>query len=280
MTAPGSATIFALSSALGWGAGDFCGGLASQRSSVFAVLFVAQTVGGLLLTLLALLLWTGPPDLATLLPGAAAGLFGLAGLLFLYRGLSMGRMSLVAPLAALVAVILPILFSIFTEGPPTATQIVGFGLALFSIWLISFSGVRIQAEQQALLLALLAGSLFGLFFVLIGSVARDAVLWPVIAARWSAVVVLVAFCILRREALLPSRGRIPLMGLAGMLDTAGNACFALAARAGRLDISVVLASLYPAVTVLLAFLLLKERLSLRQWTGVLFALTAIALIAF
>jgi drug/metabolite transporter (DMT)-like permease len=274
----GLATIYGLSSAFGWGAGDFCGGLASQRSSVSVVLFVSQAVGGLLLVVVALLLGLDLPVPRELLLGAGAGLFGLFGLICLYTGLSMGRMGIVAPLTALIAVILPVAFGLFTEGLPGPMQVVGFAVALLSIWLLSFSGVRIQLEHRVILLSAAAGTCFGLFFVLMGTVAQEAILWPIIAARWSAVLVLFGFCMLRGEPLLPPRGRIPLMGLAGVLDTAGNGFFALAAQAGRLDISVVLASLYPAVTVVLSFLLLGERLSLRQWTGVLSAMAAIAFI--
>jgi drug/metabolite transporter (DMT)-like permease len=274
----GLGTIYGLGSAFSWGAGDFCGGLASQRSSVFVVLFVSQAVGGLLLAVMALLLGLSFPVPRVIILGAGAGLFGLFGLICLYSGLSMGRMGIVAPLAALVAVILPVTFGFITEGVPRPIQVAGFGVALLSIWLLSFSGLHIQAEQRVILLAVAAGTCFGLFFVLMGAVAQEAVLWPIIAARWAAVLVLFGFCVLRGEPLLPPRGKIPLMCLAGVLDTAGNGCFALAAQTGRLDISVVLSSLYPAVTVVLSFLLLRERLSPRQWSGVLSAMAAIALI--
>jgi drug/metabolite transporter (DMT)-like permease len=274
----GLATIYGLSSAAGWGAGDFCGGLASKRSSVFSVLFVSQFVGGTLLAVIALVLGLGLPVPREIILGSGAGLFGLVGLICLYSGLASGRMSLVAPLTALIAVIFPVIFGSITEGMPGVLQVLGFAFALLSIWLLSFSGMRIQAERRILLLAVFAGTSFGLFFVLLGSVAQDAILWPIISARWSSVLVLFIFCVVRGEALLPASGKIPLIGLAGLLDTAGNAFFALAAQVGRLDISVVLSSLYPAVTVLLSFLLLKERLSLRQWSGVLSALFAITLI--
>jgi drug/metabolite transporter (DMT)-like permease len=274
----GLATVYGLSSAAGWGAGDFCGGLASKHSSVFSVLFVSQLVGGTLLAVIALVLGLGFPIPRQIILGSGAGIFGLVGLICLYSGLASGRMSLVAPLTALVAVILPVLFGIFTEGMPGVLQLLGFAFALLSIWQLSFSGLRIQAERRILLLAVISGTSFGLFFVLLGSVAQEAILWPIISARWSSVLVLFIFCVVRGEALLPASGRLPLIGLAGLLDTAGNGFFALAAQAGRLDISVVLSSLYPAVTVLLSFLLLKERLTLRQWSGVLSALFAITLI--
>jgi drug/metabolite transporter (DMT)-like permease len=261
-----------------WGTGDFCGGLASRSSRVLAVLLFSQAVGGLLLTAFGLLLGLGQPDPREIAFGAGAGLFGLAGLLALYQGFSLGRMGIVSPLSALIAVILPVIYGMLTQGPPRTLQVVGFAAALLSIWLLSFTGMRIGAERRVIVLALLSGSCFGLFFVLLGTAAQEAVLWPIITARWVAVLLLVLFLPLKGEPLLPSVRALPLVGLAGVLDTAGNVFFALAARAGRLDISVVVSSLFPAVTVLLALLFLKERLSLRQWSGVLSALAAIALI--
>lgn len=271
--------LFGLLSAATWGAGDFCGGLASRRAHTFAVVAVSQMIGGSLLVVLALLFrepWPAPVDLGW---GALAGVIGNIGLLALYRGLATGQMGVVAPLSAVLSAALPVVVAVWAEGLPELLTLAGFGVALAGVWLLSRPEGGAPFRLDSLGLPLAAGLGFGLFFVLIDRVGPGALFWPLVAARAASLTMMTVVLLARRPVALPERGRLPLIALSGALDAGGNAFFALAAQTGRLDIAAVLASLYPASTVLLAGLVLKERLTRVQIAGVLAALAAIVLIA-
>jgi drug/metabolite transporter (DMT)-like permease len=188
-------------------------------------------------------------------------------------------MGIAAPIAAVVSVILPLLFGLFLEGMPTLSQFLGFGLALCAVWLITRPGHGPSLQARDLILPLVAGLGFGVFFILIDHVSAAAVLWPLAAARAASVLALLIVVILARQPATPAASQLPLIFLAGLFDTGGTALYARAARAGRLDIAAVLGSLYPAVTVILARLLLQERLSRLQGFGLALAMVAVILIA-
>ena len=272
------ALVFGLASAISWGAGDFSGGLATKKGNVYSVVLLSQIVGGIFLTLLALIFRENIPPANDLLFGALAGLAGMIGLLGLYSGLAYGRMGIVAPLTAVISAAIPILFSLFTEGVPPITQIVGFGLALAAVWLLSGAGGEASIQPIELGYALLAGSGFALFFILIDQANETAVFWPLTAARITSVTSLGLYIGLRQNWQRPSQKQIPLIVLTGLLDTLGNAFFTMSAKLGRLALAVVTSSLYPATTVLLAQLILHERLNQPQWAGILLALFALILI--
>jgi drug/metabolite transporter (DMT)-like permease len=277
--APLLGIAFGLAAASSWGTGDFCGGLASKRTHVYGVVLLSQLVGLGLLVALALLLSEPVPGLPDMLWGGIAGVAGTVGLAALYRGLATGPMGVVAPTAAVVSVILPLFFGLFLEGIPAWSRLLGFGLALCAVWLITRPrhGERIQARHLAL--PVLAGFGFGVFLILIDHVSAAAVLWPLASARAASVLVLLLALLLMRQPIAPAPSPIPLIVLAGLFDTGGNAFYALAARAGRLDIAAVLGALYPAMTVVLARFILKERLSRQQGLGLAVALLAVMLIA-
>ena len=249
---------FGLAAASSWGAGDFCGGLASKRTHVYGVVILSQLVGLGLLILLALLLAEPVPAHTDILWAGLAGLAGTVGLVALYRGLATGPMGVVAPVAAVTSVILPLIFGAFLEGIPAWSQLLGFGLALCAVWLITRpgpgGGSRFQA--RALALPLLAGLGFGVFFILIDHVSASAVLWPLAAARAASVLVLLVVVLLTRQRAKPAESQIPLILMSGMFYTGGNALYALAARAGRLVLAAVISSLYPAVTVVVSRVIL------------------------
>jgi drug/metabolite transporter (DMT)-like permease len=253
--------------------------MATRRSSVYTVIIVSQVVGMILLAGLALLWREAWPSAGDLVWAAAAGLAGAVGLLALYSGLAGSRMGIVAPLAAVTSAGLPVIVALFTEGLPRPLQLAGFGLALLAVWFLSHSGGNGRIQLQELILPVTAGIGFALFFILIDRVSEGAVFWPLVAARLASVSVLALFMLIRRKPSKPSRSQLPLMALAGILDSGGNLFFLLAAQAGRLDIAAVLSSLYPASTVFLAWLVLQERLDKRQWWGVAAALVALVLIA-
>ena len=274
-----TAFVYGLASAFTWGAGDFSGGLAGKKSSTYAVVLVSQMVGGLLLMGLALLFREPMTTMTNLLIGGAAGVAGMIGLLGLYTGLAQGRMGVVAPLTAVLSATLPIILTAFAEGLPPVTTLIGFGMALVAVWFLSAGGNQGRMTRQELLYAIIAGTGFSLFFILIDRVSDNAVFWPLVGARTVSIIVVGLFMIVRRVGKRPSASQLPIIALAGVLDAAGNTFFALAAQAGRLDVAAVLASLYPASTVLLAWLILKERLARFQWLGVAAALAALVLIS-
>jgi drug/metabolite transporter (DMT)-like permease len=274
-----SGIVLGLASAASWGAGDFAGGVSARRSNVYSVVIVSQSTGLVLLIGLALLLSEPVPVPADLSWGAAAGMAGGIGLLLFYRGLATGRMGVVAPVAAVVSAGVPVLAGLTLEGLPTAPQFAGFGLALVAVWLVSRNNGASKAGMRELILPLMAGMGFAIFLIAIGRVSDGAILWPLAGARLSSLSLVLVVAILMRQARAPAGGQWPFLVLVGLFDTAGNAFYALAAQAGRLDVAAVLGSLYPATTVMLARFFLKEQISGRQWIGVAAALAAVVLIA-
>ena len=273
------AVVFGLASALSWGAGDFSGGMASKRAPLLGVILLGHAVGLVLLIGLALLWAEQIPASADMAWGAAAGLAGVLGIAALYRGLAVGRMGLVAPVSAVLTAAIPVVFGTLIEGLPGVLKLAGFALALVGVWLIAGAGEDAHG-RDGLGLALLAGGGFGLFFILIHRAGASATFWPLAAARSASVLLILAMVLARRNSIwAPPRRALPLVLLSGMLDVGGNAFLVLAGQAGRLDVAAILSSLYPASTVLLATLLLGERVSRVQAAGIAAVLAAIALIA-
>jgi drug/metabolite transporter (DMT)-like permease len=268
---------FGLASAACWGTGDFSGGLATKRTNVYAVIIASQIVGAVLLAMLALAFREPLPPPDQSLWGTLAGLAGAVGLIGLYRALALGRMGVAAPVSAVITASVPVVVGAFTEGMPDVPQQIGFGLALIGIWLVSRTeGLRVRIGDLGL--PIMAGLSFGFFLVFIGQVSDGAVLWPLVAARTASLTLMIVTAALTRQPRLPEMKALPLIALAGAMDAGGNAFFALAAQAGRLDVASVLASLYPATTVWLAWLILKERIVRPQAFGIGVTLAAIALI--
>jgi drug/metabolite transporter (DMT)-like permease len=270
--------VFGLASAACWGAGDFSGGLATKRTHVYSVVIASQIVGAALLTGLALAFSEKMPTPGHLLWGGAAGLCGGLGLVALYRALASGRMGVAAPVSAVLTAVVPVIFGFFIQGLPTALQLIGFGLALVAVWLISRTEDA-GFNLRDIGLPLAAGFFFGLFLTIINRLSEAAILWPLVAARLGSLTTLLAVTTLTRQPRLPEINLLPLTTLVGVLDAAGNAFFALAGHVGRLDVAAVLSSLYPATTVWLAWLILKERITRLQTVGIAAALAAIVLIA-
>lgn len=278
MTNAFATILFGLAASLCWGSGDFSGGLASRRTSASSVVTAAYAVGFVLLVGLALI-WREPaPSWIDIVWGALAGLVGAIGLISFYSALSIGRMGIAAPISAVLTAALPVLFSAFTVGLPGAAQLSGFILALLAIGFIS-RPEQAKGRPEGIGLALLAGCGFGCFFILISRVNHSETFWPLAVARFSSVLFLLIVLGLRRQEIRPRLGVAPLVLLAGVLDALGNAFFLLAAHVGRLDVAAVLSSLYPAATVVLAAIVLRERVTRVQSIGILLALVAVPLIS-
>ena len=273
-----TAVLFGLAAAASWGAGDFSGGMATKRSHVYRVVLLSHIVGVAGLFVLIGLFGEALPATADLVFGALGGISGAVGVAALYTGLAQGRMGVVAPLTAVITAIVPVLFSLFSEGAPTIQQFSGFGLALTAVWIISGDGAT-GLRWRDLRLPVVSGMGFGLFFIFIDQASDNAVLWPLVGARAASILMMLILVLFSRRGERPSRSQMGFIILAGISDTVGNTFFALATSLGRLDIVAVLGSLYPASTVFLARFILDEQITRRQWAGLVAALIAVILIS-
>ena len=269
---------FAVTSALVWGGGDFTGGYATRRTSQYVVLTLSA-LSGLVVVVAAALVWREPfPSLQGCLWAALGGFSGALGIAAFYKALSLGHSAIVAPTAAVIGAILPVVASAFILGLPAPIKLLGFGVALVGIWLVSTGPASGAAlSRQTFVLACLAGLGFGGFFTFLGQVDPGVVFTPLIIARCLTVGVGLAM-VWGQRIRLPSITSNWLALLAGVLDAGGNLFYLLAKQYTRLDIAAVLSSLYPASTVFLSSVLLKEKVSRHQWVGVVICLFAIALI--
>lgn len=271
--------ILGLAAALSWGAGDFVGGCAARRTSAYAVVLVTQIIGIITFPILAFAFSESLPPLDNLIWGALAGFFGAAGLIALYISLAKGKMSIIAPLAAVISVIIPVIYSSLNEGVPSPLKITGFIFAFIGIWFIVNMNTGSHLKAKDLGYPLIAGILFGLFFISIDNFSDTAIYWPLTVSRIAALIMLTGFIMSAKTINKPTSDVIVVVILAGLFNTGGATLFALASEAGRLDVATILSSLSPAVTVLLACTLLKEQLAPLQWLGVMAALIAVILIS-
>ncbi|MBT3313339.1 MAG: EamA family transporter [Anaerolineae bacterium] len=274
------AALFGLASALSWGTGDFAGGLASRKLGAYKAVMMGYAIG-LGFLLIALPFIDEPfPDIHTILWSSVAGIAGAIGLLFFFEAMRLGRISIAAPLSALIGAIIPVVVGSFIEGIPQPIVFLAFGLALIAVALISIEKDEGENKRNAhLYLPILAGTAFGLYFVFMNEASEDLVIGPLITARSSGMLSIAAYLLFKRESFRIESGSWHLLTINGFFDVGGNLFYILAAQAGRLDISAVLSSLFPGMTVFLAWLILKERLQSSQWIGILLALISIILIA-
>jgi drug/metabolite transporter (DMT)-like permease len=271
--------LAALAAAVTWSGSDFSGGLASRRSNPFLVLGLAAGSGLGVTLMLALLLGEGLPSRADAAWAAAAGISGGLGLIFLYRGLAQGSAAIVSPTAGVVGAGVPVLAGSLLEGQPDPQQLLGFLVGLAGIWLASSSGkTEGQARLRSLGLAVAAGIFFGGFFVTLAQVSEGHVFSP-LAVTKTVQLVLTIVIVFTARLKAGARNEVWLALFAGLLDAGGNAFYLVAEQLTRLDVAAVLASMYPAGTVLLSRLINKEDVSPTQWLGVGLCLMAVALIA-
>jgi len=271
-----------LLAALGWGAGDFTGGIASRKTGAYRTVFYGELIGVFALFLVIAIISEPIPDLRSWLFAMLAGALGTLGLILLYHAMAIGVMSIAAPVSALLAAALPVVVGIFREGLPAWTTFIGFGFALFAVWMISQGegGVTdIFSHLADLKLPLIAGIGFGSYFVFMHeATSTGSTIWPMVASRSGGMILITIYMlIVRAEWKVEDRSAWPIIVLNGILDISGNVFFILAGQMGRLDVAAVLSSLFPGTTVMLAWIFLKERLSPTQWIGIASALTAIVL---
>jgi drug/metabolite transporter (DMT)-like permease len=259
-----------------WGSADFAGGYAVRRANAFLFTAVAHGCGGIFVLLVALLTHSSFPSRSGAAWALAAGLLGGLTVVFFYRALAAGKMGLTAPLAAVLGAAIPAGIGIATEGLPGIAPLLGFLLAGTGIWLIARPEDGVRPDGFGL--AVFSGVGFAGFFLCIRQAGSGSALWIAALSRASAFIVTGAVVLLRREV----HAQLPKLNLAivtGCLDVSGTILFIRAAQSGRLDTVVVVSSLYPAVTVLLASVILRERFTRWKAIGMFVALLAVPMIA-
>ena len=278
--------ILALASAVLYGSADFFGGLTARRANTIATVVWSQFAG------LVLVLFVLPFLPATTVSardwtwGFVAGFSGGIGVAFLYRALAVGRMAVVAPTTAVIAAVIPVLFAFAIGERLRPLTFAGVALALLAIFLVSRPTATEKSGGEKAAgrfppgfgLALLSGVSVGVFFLSLARTSMSAGMWPLIAARISSVSLFVIIALVAKRTLRMDRTATATATLGGALDMAANAVYMIAARIGPLSIVVTLASLYPASTVILARVILKEHLSRAQIAGIGCALLAVVLI--
>ena len=286
--------LLGMAAAMLYGTGDFLGGLAARKVQVLAVLMLAETAG-VIVALPAAVISPGPARLAGLAWGISAGLIGGTGLIIFYTGLAAGPMSVVAPVSGLVSTVLPVAVALAEGERPGAAVYAGALLCVAAIVLASSAGdskparspgaapqPRLPGPGRAVGYGIASGASFGLFFLLIRNAGQSGELWPVAAGRIGELAVVVLAAAVLRRSLLP-RGAgtaLPLAAAAaGAIDVVANICYVAATRTGMFGLAVVLASLYPGITVLLARAVLGERLRWVQRAGLGLAAIGIILVA-
>jgi drug/metabolite transporter (DMT)-like permease len=274
------ASALALTGAVLWGVGDFFGGLAARRLAVLTVLAVSQGVGLAGVVLWVVLSGDAFPGVVELLPAAGAGIAGLVGLAALYRAMAVGAMGIVAPISAASPVV-PLAFDVAQGVVPGLLQWLGVAFVLVGIAVLSNEPSSVDGSRVAagVGLALLAALAFGAFFVGIDAGADESVPWAVVAVRSTSVAFALAVILVSRASLRTPRQLLLILLAIGVFDTAANVVFAQASTEGAIGIVAVLSALYPVVTVALARLVLRERLSLARRAGGVLALAGAALVA-
>lgn len=276
------AIIWGLLAAVTYGTADFLGGYATKRSGVFSVVVISQLFGSLLIVLALPFFWSGY-DADSFLWGMASGVAGGLGVTFFYAALAKGRMSQVAPITAVEAACVPVIFGLVAGERPGPGPLLGIVLALLAVALVSSGAPGLEPrspdDRKGLGLALGAGLGFGLFFVLLSQAGDSSGIWPLVGARVASVSSVLMVALLARKSLRPEPGSLKVIAGAGLFDVAANIAYLLASRIGLLSLVAVVTSMYPAMTVLLARLILQERMHRLQVVGVVVAALAVVLIA-
>jgi drug/metabolite transporter (DMT)-like permease len=275
------APLLALCASASWGLADFVGGLKSRTLPVLAVMALAQPIGLAGIGVVVLAHGEGPPDDAALLWALPAAALGTAGIAAFYRGMAIGAISVVAPIAGTGAAI-PVVVGIATGDDVSRLQIAGFALALGGIVLASLAS---HPERRTARLAagigwgLVAGVTFGAYFVPMHEASNVDFLWASLLFRVTSFSLVLTAALAARPAISRARGQMLAIAAIGLLDTGGNVFFAAAATEGLVSVVSVLASLYPVVTVVLALAVLRERPAPWQGLGAAAALAGVVLIS-
>jgi drug/metabolite transporter (DMT)-like permease len=272
------AIVFSLISALAYGISDFLGGIFAKKASPWQVAVVGQTSSGFF-SLIAALFVSGSPTGRDIAFGALAGLGGGFGVVFLYRGLATARMGVVAPLSAIGTALLPVIVGLGTGDRPSKLAVFGIICAFPAIALISRVVDDNPSHRGGVTDGILAGVGFGALFVFLGQVGDDAGLYPLAASQVTSVLAVIVMATVLRQGWVPrDRGSWKAVTM-GPLGATAQGAFLYATHHGLLSVVSVISSLYPASTVLLAAVLLREKIHGWQGVGLVFAVLAVALVA-
>ena len=298
------AIALALGASVCWGSGDFFGGLATRRATLWAVVVGSQAAGLAGAVVVVLVSGHGWPGLGALWPVLLGGIAGSVAIATFYKALAIGTMSIIAPISA-TSVLIPFMTGLASGERPSLVQLAGAVLAAAGVLLAvserARSGDRIGAapvpgepaieppagartptrrdQRRAVILSLIAAVGIGLMLIGFDATAAHDPLWAMLGGRISSVIFFTVFLLILRPRIGLSRAALPMIVLIGLLDTGANGLFSLATTQGYLSIVAVLGSLYPVVTVVLAYALLRERLAPHQLAGVIGTLAGVALIA-
>jgi drug/metabolite transporter (DMT)-like permease len=286
-------TILALAAAALYGSADFLGGAASRRASALAVLAITAPAGCAVIVAAGLVTggWSamGPAGAGG---AAAAGATGSLGLIAFYAGFAAAPMSVVAPVSALISTVLPVGVAVAQGERPGLGVAIGAIICIAAVILVSVGQAPPDGDRpgaphpglRALLYAVPAGLAFGLFFLFMKNAGTSGVIWPVAVARLAGAAVAVACCVVTRTRPLGwggGPGTRPLLGIAlasGAMDAAANVCYVLATRVGMFGLAVVITSLYPGTTVLLARVVFGERMRWLQRAGLVLAAAGVIMV--
>jgi drug/metabolite transporter (DMT)-like permease len=261
-----------------WGTSDFLGGVGARRANAFLFTAIVHLSGMVVVGALALMTHAPFPGNTSLVWSLLAGSVGGIGLALFYRSLASGNMGLIAPVAAVLGAAIPTIVTAFAEGFPDHRHLLGFVLAGVGVWLISRSEAGV-GRPEGIGMAVLAGICFAGFYLCIHQAGNASALWVAACSRSASLLVTGAFVLFGRHLrAVPA----PVLGIAvvcGIFDITGSAVFIRASQIGRLDDAVVLSSLYPAVTVVLARIFLHEHFSRARTMGMVAALVAVPMIA-
>jgi len=276
-TAQLASILYALGAFLSWGISDFVGGYIARRFNSFYLAALGHLGGTTLMLCLALANHEAVPALSHLRWAFAGGACGGVSLALFYRALAQGNMGLAAPVSAVLGAAIPLTFGLFIEGLPKPLAIAGFLLALLGIWLIS----RPEAGRrpEGLALAMISGVGFALFFIFVKQAGSGSALWIASASRASSLVATGLITLIGRKFSPTYRLGFGIALIAGCIDVTGTFLFVRASQTGRLDTAVILSSLYPAVTVILARIFLGEHFTRWKTVGMIAALVAVPMIA-
>jgi drug/metabolite transporter (DMT)-like permease len=268
---------YGMAAVLAWGTSDFLGGYATRRANAFLFTMVVNLGGLLVVGTLASAAHAPFPSGRSVAWVLAGGISGGAGLAIFYRALSSGRMGLTAPVAAVLGAAIPAVFSMFTEGLPGRLPLLGFVLAATGLWLITRT--EDGGAPEGIGLAVLAGIGFASFYLCVRQAGDTSVLWIASLTRTGGLIITALIVLLQRNFRDITPAGVRWGVVTGCIDSLGTILFVRASQTGRLDEAVVISSLYPAVTVLLARFFLKEHFTRWRFVGLLAALAAVPMIA-
>jgi drug/metabolite transporter (DMT)-like permease len=269
---------FSLTAVGVWGASDFLGGVGARRANAYLFTAIVHLSGLVLVGALALTNRAPFPGNASLVWSMIAGAVGGIALALFYASLASGNMGLVAPVAAVLGAAIPTIVTAFAEGFPGYRHLFGFLLAGVGVWLISRTEAGV-GRPEGLGMAVLAGIGFAGFYLCIHRAGNGSALWIATCSRFGALLVTGTIVLFGRHLRAVAAPVLGIALIAGILDISGTAVFVRASQIGRLDDAVVLSSLYPAVTVLLARVFLHEHFSRARTIGMVAALAAVPMIA-